>query len=437
MDNSLADPGTDLLEAAAAAQAQGDLEEALRLWSDHRRVHPARASATLEACKALRQAGRVDEAEVLCQAALRDGCDSRLRVLVEGARIAEARGDNAAALDRWQAIAEAFPMHGAGPMGAANLLIRLHRLDEAEALLAACVIRIPEHAGLGRLFAQVAVVRQDWPLALQRWDAVLARHPNDQGAVKGRGATLWQARLDAGGPNEEGEAGLQPDGLVDVGRAADPQAHDLVMRFESLGQNCEFGLVQRRFGAEPLGLLRWTFVEPRTLGRMLETRFAGLGEPDHVSLRRSSWGEWYIEDSVFRLSFHTFQTSDVPDQAAYLKKQAARLRWLRDKLLDDLTEGTKIFVYKPRAGTPDAPMNRIFRALKTFPKARLLCIGLAGQEAAAGTVAPAAGRHAWGYLSVHNPLVRGKWDIPFEEWLSVCRAALGNGDAKESKHKLF
>ncbi len=32
---------------------------------------------------------------------------------------------------------------------------------------------------------------------------------------------------------------------------------DLMLQFESLGQNCEFGLVQRRAGADPLGLLRF------------------------------------------------------------------------------------------------------------------------------------------------------------------------------------
>jgi hypothetical protein len=32
--------------------------------------------------------------------------------------------------------------------------------------------------------------------------------------------------------------------------------------FENLGGNCEFGLVQRHFGAEPLSLLRWTATPP-------------------------------------------------------------------------------------------------------------------------------------------------------------------------------
>ena len=32
---------------------------------------------------------------------------------------------------------------------------------------------------------------------------------------------------------------------------------DLVLQFESIGDNCELGLVQRRAGSEPLGLLRF------------------------------------------------------------------------------------------------------------------------------------------------------------------------------------
>jgi len=35
---------------------------------------------------------------------------------------------------------------------------------------------------------------------------------------------------------------------------------DLVLQFESIGDNCELGLVQRRAGSEPLGLLRFARV---------------------------------------------------------------------------------------------------------------------------------------------------------------------------------
>jgi hypothetical protein len=53
-----------------------------------------------------------------------------------------------------------------------------------------------------------------------------------------------------------------PAGVLETNRSSsgDPAcmpARDLLMRFESLGQSCEFGLVQRRCQIEPLGFLRF------------------------------------------------------------------------------------------------------------------------------------------------------------------------------------
>src|SRR5436305_104536 len=59
-------------------------------------------------------------------------------------------------------------------------------------------------------------------------------------------------------------AAVQPSAVHLRARAArldgptgSPSFHDLATRFESLGDNCEFGILQRLEGAEPLGLLRW------------------------------------------------------------------------------------------------------------------------------------------------------------------------------------
>ena len=44
---------------------------------------------------------------------------------------------------------------------------------------------------------------------------------------------------------------------------------ELVLHFESIGDNCELGLVQRRAGAEPLGLLRFAGAPLRSFLRAL------------------------------------------------------------------------------------------------------------------------------------------------------------------------
>jgi hypothetical protein len=61
---------------------------------------------------------------------------------------------------------------------------------------------------------------------------------------------------------------------------------DLVLNFESIGDNCEFGLVQRMAGAEPLGLLRFSSTPLPLLVRALRARFDGLADPANVLV----WG---------------------------------------------------------------------------------------------------------------------------------------------------
>ena len=68
---------------------------------------------------------------------------------------------------------------------------------------------------------------------------------------------------------------------------------DLVLQFESLGDNCEFGLVQRKAGAEPLGLLRFSSAPLPRLVRALRERFDGLTDPANVRLS-SAKGEYPI-----------------------------------------------------------------------------------------------------------------------------------------------
>jgi tetratricopeptide (TPR) repeat protein len=409
------------LQTAAAAEARGDLDDALRLWCAYRHLHPTVADGYLEPCRALRKARRYDEAEALCAEGQCRAFDGSLQGLVEWARIAEARGDLDAGLQRWQAASAAAPRNGGCIAGTGRLLLKLGRLDEAEAMLAGARARLPNHPDLVRLSAQVAGAREDWPEALRLWDLVLAANPNDQGASRHRGAALWHMGMQAGSADANG-ADEATGGMVEVGRVADPAARALLMRFESLGQNCEFGLVQRRFGAEPLALLRWTFIKPMTLIRLLEARGAGMGEPKHVELRRTAWGEHVVHDRRFGIGFHTFMTAALADPDAFLDKQAARLRWLRDKLIGDLEEAEKIFVYKPEAGTPTAHVQRILRAVRSYGSARLLCLALADEGSPPGSVRDAGGGLIHGYLSVHNPVSKGRWDIPFEEWLAICRA---------------
>jgi hypothetical protein len=76
---------------------------------------------------------------------------------------------------------------------------------------------------------------------------------------------------------------------------AEPPLVDLVNLFRSFGDNCEFGLVQREVGAEPIDLLRFAGLYIPTghlavLTDAITKGFEGLGQPGTVSCGLSDTG---------------------------------------------------------------------------------------------------------------------------------------------------
>ena len=58
----------------------------------------------------------------------------------------------------------------------------------------------------------------------------------------------------------------------------------LLLLFEGLGDNCDFGVVQRAVGIEPFGLFRFAACKAQDVGALLRTRFQCLGEPEDLWL---------------------------------------------------------------------------------------------------------------------------------------------------------
>lgn len=74
---------------------------------------------------------------------------------------------------------------------------------------------------------------------------------------------------------------------AEIGALVGIPALQFMLGFESLGDNCEFGLVQRRCGAEPLGLLRFSNIELGPLLRGLVAEFDELGARENLELTLS------------------------------------------------------------------------------------------------------------------------------------------------------
>jgi hypothetical protein len=137
----------------------------------------------------------------------------------------------------------------------------------------------------------------------------------------------------------------------------------LMSSFESIGVDCEFGFVQRHFGIEPLGLLRFAgtgFLS--NLLRLFETDFAGLGDPGSLTASARDTeiyrpgdtplvvNEYFIHDDKLIFSFHTWRgPADVSEEQSRAENET-KLRFLKRKLLEELEDGEKIWLLKTTGG---------------------------------------------------------------------------------------
>src|ERR1700709_1381523 len=120
---------------------------------------------------------------------------------------------------------------------------------------------------------------------------------------------------------------------------------DLVLGFESIGDNCELGLLQRRAGVEPLGLLRFAGAPLRNLVRALNARFAGLADPARIRIEAEN-GEYLVKLAAYDFTPHPDVKIGEMEPAAVLQQQCRVVRFLTAKLIDDLENPNKILVFR-------------------------------------------------------------------------------------------
>lgn len=208
-------------------------------------------------------------------------------------------------------------------------------------------------------------------------------------------------------------------------------ADEILFAFESLGDNCEFGLVQRYCGIEPLGLLRLAgFHAPveQRLSRLTEALrrgFDGLGTPDTIKHFFTPHGpprEFMIHELVYDLHFHSGVHEDEIAPDAIPRRESRRLTFLRRKLLEDLQSGEKIWVWKSRPTTHLAQVEPLLDTLRRLGPNKLLW------------VVEADGQHPPGTAErLNTDLVKGwiepvetaetECDVRIVSWLHVCEAA--------------
>lgn len=172
--------------------------------------------------------------------------------------------------------------------------------------------------------ALIARERKDWNVYRRRLAELSEKAPDDR-RVR---VLLTEANELATEPDQSASLRTPLHGDQDLDHT------QLLLSFESLGGGrgtrqdngrgggCEFGFVQRQFGAESLSLLRWASIEPDDLIRGLTEKFAQLGEVNSIELQEQSAYDWRVLEKNYCIP----RSRDNPE-----------LRWVYDtKIIGDL-----------------------------------------------------------------------------------------------------
>jgi hypothetical protein len=314
---------------------------------------------------------------------------------------------------RWETAMQHFSHNPVTHSGMAQTLTELERFDAAQAVLDRAASRFPQDApglfaGLVKTFIEAGRLHEAEAVSA---DAV-ARFPDDP-AVKALRAQIVG----------EGSRPDQPTAGETTVSRSEVAASELMMNFESVGDNCEFGFVQRFHGAEPLGLLRFSAMPYDLLMSALENRFDGVGDPENTILEvEELHQEFMISDKRYNMAAHTFTYVSTIDQQKFFQQQCRRLTYLRRKLITDLENCEKILVFRSLESLSDQQIQALFRRINTYGPNTLLCVRPPTDAAQEDARVEQLDDRLWvGTIKIIPSAFMNMDNIAQTSWLEACR----------------
>ena len=418
-----------MVRHAMSAAIRQNWSEAMRRWDAVLVRLPNLEVAELSRALALRELGLFDDADrALCR--IRLGRPDNYDIAYHWAINPLYQQAWTTAISRWEEVRSRWPDVATSRSCIASALRELGRLEEARAVLADAEQRFAGNFEIELELALLSGRMGDWPDALRRWDRLQTRHPGHPQVEAKRKEALLLAAYARSGEDPE-EAVVDPAVPTEHARPAasgrdmsilfDPER--LLQEFESLGSDCEVGLLQRQFNVEPLGLLRWGGPLIDQLITALRARFDGLGAPGTLRLEDRQ-REYLMHDDVYKMLMHTFIPVDPAQEDRILKQLGRRMTFLKRILIDAIAEGVRIFVFKDVQGSDRSRIAALHEELRRVGPATLLVVQAASPGHRAADVERLGDGLFLGFVSAfgNKPLNKdGAWNIPVQEWINIFR----------------
>jgi acyl carrier protein len=213
--------------------------------------------------------------------------------------------------------------------------------------------------------------------------------------------------------------------------------YPLFAAFESLGESCEFGILQQYEGVMQPHLLRFssfTGDPAQRLNRLvagLEDDFLRLAEPKLLDIfaPETEWDnaapEYRVVNTHYGLQIHTgFLVSemDLAGAKQRLKDFPNTLTFLRNRLLHKLRTGGKRWLWKSAILSPHYEVEALLEVLQKHGSNTLLWVKPAEEGHAAGTVHELKPNLFAGYIWKSGDAWAGDWSDG-EAWLALLKSA--------------
>ncbi len=165
---------------------------------------------------------------------------------------------------------------------------------------------------------------------------------------------------------------------------------DILDTFESLGDSCEFGVVQKKAGIETMSVFKWSATPLLRLAGLIESDLVGLDDPEHIHMRVESRSigadEYMIDHARLNSPMHTFLTVDEMSMDEAFKRQVRRLTLLRRKFNEDVRAARRVYVYRSVAPRPMEEIRLVHEALRKKGPNHLLYVRHPGEGLEVGDI---------------------------------------------------
>lgn len=209
------------------------------------------------------------------------------------------------------------------------------------------------------------------------------------------------------------------------GRCARGSQGSIYDAFQSLGEDCEFGNVQRHFDSNSLGLFRFAQTNADSLVAAFDKGLERLITADTVEIVGREH-EYCTRVQPFDFLFHTHVLTANSTVEKIKAHEIRRLQLLARKFVDDLKDGEKVFLYKARQPSP-ATMGELAQRLGRYGPNRLLCVTLTRDTQKIGTVEFRSDTLALAYIDRFDvDMTKCALDV----WSAICHKTLSGWRAE-------